>query len=81
MNIQYATSAADYTKCFEVMKELRPHHNLESFLTTMDAMQKEGYHLLYLDDEGRELKPNAAKKWRRTQESNSKHVINAGCCI
>ena len=35
------------------MKELRPHHNLESFLTVMDAMQKEGYHLLYLEDEGR----------------------------
>ena len=53
MNIQYAISVADYTRCFEVMKELRPHHNLESFLTSMDAMQKEGYHLLYLEDEGR----------------------------
>ena len=53
MNIQYATSAADHTRCFEVMKELRPHHNLESFLRTMDAMQKEGYHLLYLEVEGR----------------------------
>ena len=53
MNIQYATSVAAYTRCFEVMKELRPHHNLESFLTTMDAMKKEGYHLLYLEDEGR----------------------------
>ena len=53
MNIQYATTTADYTKCFEVMKELRPHHSLESFLTAMDAMQKEGYHLLYLEDEGR----------------------------
>lgn len=53
MNIQYATTTADYTKCFEVMKELRPHHSLESFLTVMEAMQKEGYHLLYLEDEGR----------------------------
>jgi GNAT superfamily N-acetyltransferase len=53
MNIQYATSPADYTRCFEVMKELRPHHSLESFLIAMDAMQKEGYHLLYLEDEGR----------------------------
>ena len=53
MNIQYATSAADYTRCFEVMKELRPHHTLESFLKAMVAMQKEGYHLLYLEDEGR----------------------------
>ena len=53
MKIQYATTNEEFTKCFEVMKELRPHHNLESFLTTMDAMQKEGYHLLYLEDEGR----------------------------
>lgn len=53
MNIQYATTLADFTRCFEVMKELRPHHTLESFLTTIDAMQKEGYHLLYLEDVGR----------------------------
>ncbi len=53
MNIQYATTAADHSRCFEVMKELRPHHNLESFLTTIGNMQKEGYHLLYLEDEGR----------------------------
>lgn len=53
MNIEYATKAADFTRCFEVMKELRPHHTPESFLTTMEAMKKEGYHLLYLQDEGR----------------------------
>lgn len=53
MKIQTATSHEEFTRCFEVMKELRPHHNLESFITAMDAMQKEGYHLLYLEDEGR----------------------------
>jgi len=53
MNIQYAITTADLIKCFEVMKELRPHHNLESFLTTMHFMQQEGYHLLYLEDEGK----------------------------
>ena len=52
MNIQYATTTEELTSCFEVMKELRPHHNLESFLNAMVAMQKEGYHLLYLQDEG-----------------------------
>ena len=52
MNIQYATGNNDLSRCFEVMKELRPHHNLESFLTSMQAMQQEGYHLLYLEDEG-----------------------------
>ncbi len=53
MKIQYATTVADITRCFEVMKELRPHHNTESFLIAMEAMQKEGYHLIYLQDEGR----------------------------
>jgi GNAT superfamily N-acetyltransferase len=53
MRIAYATTAEDFTNCFEVMKELRPHHNLESFLVVMAAMQKEGYQLLYLEDEGR----------------------------
>jgi len=52
MNIQYATTIEELSGCFEVMKELRPHHNLESFLTAVHAMQKEGYHLLYLEDEG-----------------------------
>lgn len=53
MNIAFATSNADLTRCFEVMKDLRPHHNLESFLTAMHHMQQEGYHLLYLEDEGK----------------------------
>jgi GNAT superfamily N-acetyltransferase len=52
MKILYATTTADFTRCFEVMKELRPHHNNESFVAAMHAMQKEGYHLLYLEDEG-----------------------------
>jgi len=53
MKIQYATTPGEFTRCYEVMKELRPHHSLESFLTTLDDMRKEGYHLLYLEDEGR----------------------------
>lgn len=35
------------------MKELRPHHNPDSFLAAMDTMQKEGYYLLYLEDDGK----------------------------
>lgn len=53
MKVAYATTAEDITRCFDVMKELRPHHSLESFLTTMDDMKREGYHLLYLEDESR----------------------------
>lgn len=53
MKIEYATATGDFTRCFEVMKELRPHHSPESFLIAMDDMKKEGYHLLYLEDEGK----------------------------
>jgi GNAT superfamily N-acetyltransferase len=53
MNIQYANTTAELNACFEVMKELRPHHGLDSFLSAIHAMQQEGYHMLYLEDEGR----------------------------
>jgi GNAT superfamily N-acetyltransferase len=52
MKIAYATNEEDFTRCFEVMKALRPHHILESFLTVLDVMKKEGYFLLYLEDDG-----------------------------
>ncbi len=53
MQIQHAITEEDLINCFEVMKELRPHHNLESFLSTMDQMKEEGYHLIFLEDAGR----------------------------
>ena len=53
MNIQYATTTTDVIRCFEVMKELRPHHTPEGFLSAIEAMKKEGYQLLYLQDEDR----------------------------
>jgi GNAT superfamily N-acetyltransferase len=53
MKIQYATSNIDFTRCYEVIKELRPHHTLDSFLAAINIMQQEGYHVLYLEDEGK----------------------------
>ncbi len=53
MPIQEALTKDDLTNCFEVMKELRPHHSLDSFLTTMAAMRNEGYQLYYLEDGGK----------------------------
>jgi len=53
MKIQEATSQEDLITCFEVMKELRPHHNLESFLGIMDQMKAEGYRLIFLTDNDR----------------------------
>lgn len=50
MQIKQASTKEDFIKCFEVMKELRPHHNPDSFLQAMDEMKKEGYRLIFLED-------------------------------
>jgi len=53
MQILKASLKEDLIKCFEVMKELRPYHSLESFFETMDSMEKEGYQLWFIEDDGR----------------------------
>lgn len=50
MKILTATTRENLIKCFNVMNELRPHHNLESFLAVMEQMQTEGYQLIFLED-------------------------------
>lgn len=52
MNIQKAATKEDFINCFDVMKELRPHHSIESFITAMEQMKTEGYQLIYLEDNG-----------------------------
>lgn len=52
MKIQQALTKEDHAKCFEVMKELRPHHTTDSFLDAMKQMEKEGYQLWYIEDKG-----------------------------
>ena len=53
MRIQEAITREDLVTCFEVMKELRPHHTLESFLGIMEQMKAEGYRLIFLEDNER----------------------------
>jgi GNAT superfamily N-acetyltransferase len=53
MQILKANSKEEISLCFEVMKELRPHHSLESFLSTMEQMGREGYQLWYIEDGGK----------------------------
>ena len=53
MKIKEVTTEEDLIQCFEVMKELRPHHNIDSFITAAKQMKTEGYHLLYMEDEGK----------------------------
>jgi len=52
MIIKEAITPQDFLQCFEVMKELRPHHTPDSFLATSTQMINEGYHLLYIEDNG-----------------------------
>ena len=53
MKIQQAATTEDLKRNYEVMKVLRPHHSLESFLITIEQMFKEGYRLIYLEDNNR----------------------------
>lgn len=53
MQILQAKTKEDFLKCFEVMKELRHHHNPETFLSTLEQMNKEGYQLWYIEEEGK----------------------------
>ena len=53
MQIHHALTREDLINCFEVIKELRPHHTLETFLSTIDQMKEEGYQLIFLEDDGR----------------------------
>lgn len=39
-------------QCFNVMSELRNHLNKNTFLATVRDMEKEGYKLVYLEDNG-----------------------------
>ena len=53
MQIQKATTKDELALCYQVMKDLRPHHTQETFINTAEQMQKEGYHLLFLTDAGK----------------------------
>jgi len=46
MQIKEASTEEDYIQCFEVMKELRPHHNAGSFIATIAQMKKEGFGMI-----------------------------------
>lgn len=50
MKIKSAANETDFINCFEVMKALRPHHTVESYLAAIYQMQKEGYQLIFLED-------------------------------
>ena len=48
----HAITDDDVLSCFDVMVELRPHIKRDSFLTTVRAMENEGYKLAFIEDDG-----------------------------
>jgi GNAT superfamily N-acetyltransferase len=53
MNIQIATTESDFLKCWEVMHALRPHLTQERYLSLLQETTKEGYSLIYLEENGK----------------------------
>jgi GNAT superfamily N-acetyltransferase len=51
--IQEALTAEEISACYPVMVELRPHYSASQFLETVLRMWKDGYHLAYLNADGR----------------------------
>lgn len=49
MKIALAESDADILRCFAVMQQLRPHLVEADFLARVRRMQREGFHLAYLE--------------------------------
>jgi GNAT superfamily N-acetyltransferase len=52
MTIALAQSDEDIGRCFAVMLQLRPHLAEAEFIARVRRMQREGFHLAFLDDAG-----------------------------
>jgi len=50
MEIKQANEKEDFLKCWEVVKELRPHLDQDRYLTLMLYMIDEGYKLIYIEE-------------------------------
>lgn len=50
--VQIAVTTSEIVRCFEVMRELRPHLTLESFLGQVSRQQKQDWQLAFCECEG-----------------------------
>jgi GNAT superfamily N-acetyltransferase len=53
MKIQTATRPEEIALCWEAMHALRPHLAKEAFVDTVTEMIVSGYHLAYIEEDGR----------------------------
>jgi GNAT superfamily N-acetyltransferase len=51
MNIQFAKTAYDIQKCWQVFHLLRPHLQEESFVEKVTEMISEGYQIAYIEED------------------------------
>jgi GNAT superfamily N-acetyltransferase len=52
MKIQTASTKEDYKKCWQVVKELRPHISEHNYLEMISEMEKETYTIIYIEENG-----------------------------
>jgi GNAT superfamily N-acetyltransferase len=52
MEIKEAREKEDFLKCWEAVRELRPHLEQETYLTLMLYMLDEGYKMIYIEEDG-----------------------------
>jgi GNAT superfamily N-acetyltransferase len=52
MNIRFAETDTDLVRCFPVMQQLRPHLAAADFVARVRRMQRENFHLAFVEDEG-----------------------------
>ncbi len=50
--IALAITDADIARCFPVMQQLRPHLVAADFVARVRSMQREGFHLAFLESDG-----------------------------
>ena len=53
MEIKEATTKEDFLNCWDVVRELRPHLDLDQYLTLMLYMLDEGYKMIFIQEEGK----------------------------
>ena len=52
MTIKLAESPEDIAKCWDVVRALRPHLVQEEFVSLVQQLQTEGYHLAFVEVDG-----------------------------
>lgn len=53
MKVKLAKSDSEILNCFDVLCELRPALNKDSFLVVIRGLEKTGYNLAYIEESGR----------------------------